>query len=331
MQQTNRFLIKFLAALCAIIMGVSGCKAGNPSQTSSSTQVQNRATSTVTAEFLTPIFTRTVTPLPTNPASTATMTNTATEVPSTSTNTPSPIPTLNRDEEDQVVRGLLKDNRNCPPACLWGVVPGRTRYEDVRYTIPFSGRAYEKVDPSGKIMLASFFYQLDQDGELINLVLYFNIDQDGLIQSMQFNLYNIRNNLPVEEWYPFTLPGILTAYGEPSNVIFVLLEDTPQNEDIPIFSLILVYEDPPLAVFIGSDALDNLTPLCLSNLDPESFGTIYWGENPYEGLRNSYASEKNERIVQFVDVEAFYQAFVNSDQETCIQLNKNSFEDYPNP
>jgi hypothetical protein len=148
---------------------------------------------------------------------------------------------------------------------------------------------------------------------------------------MQFNLYNIRNNLPVEDWYPFTLPGILAAYGKPSNVVFVLLENPLQNDVVPIFSLLLVYEDPPLAVFIGSDALDNLTPLCLSNLDPESFGTIYWGENPYEGLRNSYASYKNERIVQLLDVEAFYDALVNSDQDTCIQLDKNSFEDYPIP
>jgi hypothetical protein len=201
----------------------------------------------------------------------------------------------------------------------------------VRNTIPFIGRAYEKTDPSGKITHASFGYQLDQDGELINLGLDFWIDQDGLIQSMKFGLLDIGNHLPVEDWYPFTLPGILAAYGKPSNVVFVLLENPLQNDVVPIFSLILVYEDPPLAVLIGSDALDNLTPLCPSNLYPGSLILFYWGENPYDGLRNSYASEKNERNVQLKDVEAFYQAFVNSDQETCIQLDKNSFEDYPNP
>lgn len=82
------------------------------------------------------------------PTKTPTITATVTIEPM-----PTPLPTLNSREASLAVQKLLLENGNCQLPCWWGIVPGKTSWENTRkFLSPFASSFFESSKENSDIL-----------------------------------------------------------------------------------------------------------------------------------------------------------------------------------
>jgi hypothetical protein len=120
-----------------------------------------------------------------------------------------PLPTLSSLASENYIRTLLEDNGKCTLPCIWGIVPGKTSYQDAQ----------------------KFFNHLGWKGSEFDGVYYTGRDIENMSFSIDVGIYApggevvekinfaFNGNDFIKEINYFSIKNILTVLGKPSDVL----------------------------------------------------------------------------------------------------------------
>jgi len=226
---------------------------------------------------------------------------------------------LSESEKDIITNLMLQDNGNCDAPCFFGMKPGETTFEEVEKSImPVFGQGVVQSDSKGRVSSYGGGFETEKHirGDF---VIYFEV---GIVSSIRVHIGNMyKPEVQSEDWSAFTLPGILSRYGVPSNVEFFV--DTPHepvsNPGVMI-TYKISYDDLNTEVFYFGDRIDEeeIYHLCLSEQKPE-FMRLNINE-----LEETESSGIQLEEATSLTNEMFYELFVK-DEGKCLDLRLDSF------
>lgn len=274
--------------------------------------------------------TKTIIPTVTNILPTATKavivlpTLTATVEPSLA---PSPhpsltaLPTLNNNDANRTVLELANTNGNCEMPCLWGIVPGQTRWETIdqyyaslRFDIesnPYKCKDESKnncVWYTATKMINDIKYGFGvivEDGIVTKVTITGNSAKAYFPLDKVLNSYEIPSDIYIETYIG---PGVSTP------VYFALFYDKQY--------LLITYE-------VSGKILDDVIHVCPHNYESYLWVDVYgYNSEKYNNYKESLLEPDEimggrhypigERIG--VTEKEFYELFVNKVENNCIDL-----------
>lgn len=156
-----------------------------------------------------PISANTISPVPTNTLTIATFSS-ATETSET-TPTYTPFPVLSSDERERQILELIASNGGCELPCWWGIMPGKTTFEEARnFLRQFNPAPFLQEEAPNKQFVnylipvsahISPAYGIDINLDIVDDVV--KIISVGSIESVtNFNIQNLLSNYgrPSEVW-----------------------------------------------------------------------------------------------------------------------------------
>ena len=245
----------------------------------------------------------------------------ATSIPSTATSVPSPIPTLSLVEKETIASELYNTNANCKLPCWWGIVPGETEWQTAK---SFLGALATKISTgiyseSAPEFIADVDIPVTEDLSAINMLRQYFSVQDGVIELIQPE---------TPPTMPFTIISeILSTYGLPSEVWL----DTYGYSygELDPFRLVLFYPEKGILARYFDDAEfeDDDVVGCFSNhtgavvlWSPDlklTFAEALNGTRALGTFGDQYYKPLQEATD--MDVETFYQIYLDPNTETCIE------------
>jgi hypothetical protein len=276
-------------------------------------------TSPIMTLSIVPYSSLTYTPTPTIP--------TFTQIP-TITLTPIPVPTLNKEKANQVVRELLKNNGGCILPCWFGVTPGVTPWTEARKIF----ESFSTIDDSGDLEtrvkgnlrhIASHGIGFKIPGEEREWGALL-IEQDGIIVFIHVDAITAKRS-------GFVLSKLLSDYGKPNQIKIWTTIHVPGNE-LP-FRLVLYYEELHIFVDYRLEGRKVDESICI---DPKNEGPILFlwaNDSQYEVFNGEFpdwwffSGEKPPiKIDQVTDLtlDSFYQKFKDpkASESLCSEINK---------
>ena len=185
---------------------------------------------------------------------------------SVATNTPTPVPTstviatLPADEAGKKLLGLLADNGGCRLPYMWGIMPGKSTYQEAQAIFaPLSAlSALTSFTPEGG---AIFPIYTDSD-LMLNTVASFSIDplsDKQTVNKVRFQAREVKNvdNVAIDVFDSsffskqlgyYMLPNILTEYGKPTTVMLSTMAKLPSSGVPGGFKILLLYPDQGILV-----------------------------------------------------------------------------------
>ena len=252
-------------------------------------------------------------------AVTATRQSPETLVSSIVTPTPFPIPTLSLAEKKVLTSELYKTNGNCELPCWWGIVPGETEWQ------------------TAELLLNSIVTELytSAESELddrYSVDVYLPVPQELSSREELIQHYQIINGKvmlidsePSSKIY--TVSEILNTYGRPVEVKIETYSSS--HGEINKFSVALFYPDKGILVRYGPSA-DFIDDYVLGCVQMGSGSVVVW--SPEQKLSFAEALNGTRGLGTFgeqyykpledateMNVEMFYQTFLDPDTETCIE------------
>lgn len=233
---------------------------------------------------------------------------------------PSPQPTLSLAEKEALV--LEYYTTNCKLPCLWGIVPGETEWQSVQ---SFFSTIATEISTSAESETDTYYsaevylpvpQEISSRGELVQ---YFIVN-DGKVEIIDFVSPGGTNKV-------YTIFEILNTYGLPTEVKI----DTYAYSfgEINLFHLALFYPDKNILVRYGTSAnfIDEYVVGCFqsgngsvvvwsSELDL-SFAEALNGTRGLGTFGEQYYKALEEATE--MDVETFYQTYLDPDTETCLE------------
>ncbi len=255
---------------------------------------------------------------------TATRQSTATRIVITATLIPSPVPTLSLAEKEIVTSELYKTNGNCELPCWWGIVPGKTEWKTAElflntFTTEISTGSYLKSDPK---FVVEAYMPVTEDLSEINLLTQSYSVNDGVIEI-------IHPERPRGTSKIFTISEILNTFDRPTEVWIDTIGVT--FGDYFPFRITLFYPEKGILVRYFDDAGFSDDHLTGCPQDHSGKLTLWATElnltfaealNGTRGL-GTFGEQYNKPLeeVTEMDVEAFYQTYLDPDTETCIETS----------
>lgn len=191
--------------------------------------------------IIVPTSSPTVTIMPTESA-TITVARTKTPMP---TSTWTPIPTLNKPEARAFINKMLTRNADCELPCVWGIIPGQTKwYEAQQFLQSF-------LDYKGQVGASSGSMKVDYEADKSMGDIKIEIS----VKNQNINGFYLPS--PGTK-VRYRLDQILTRYGEPEKAYINTYPDTPVRGLLP-FDLILYYPN------FGFSALFNYNAAKIGN------------------------------------------------------------------
>lgn len=272
---------------------------------------------------------------------------------------PDILPTYIPSDAKSIIQNLLRDNGGCRLPCVWGVVPSKT---SVKETKDFLLR-FGKVEETNSFYVDINTYDYSGDMTTIlwdeNLRAFINFSyyqKDNLIDSSVLYMEFTKDDQgsasvkPVygdayfsELTYYYQLPQILGKYKNPSQILLLPFPDDPAGEEnTPLFSLVLIYEDTGFLVEYlfprdtkGNDYLgcpSKTAYLSLVNWDPEANPSL---ENIVQHMSGLGINKYN--FTQFKSFEDsttmlesdFYKVFTSDFEHACLQSPINKWSNRP--
>lgn len=149
-----------------------------------------------------------------------------------------PAPTLSDIEAERMIQSLLKNNGGCRLPCWWGIIPGKTTWEEARQFLStfatsivqgsFSQTIIEKIPHFSTNY--SIHYKIpgipDGGAVLISLT-------DGIVSTIAFGSTSTSES--------FRLSQLLSKYGKPGKIFVETYQNLPYNP-LP-FTLVLYYPE----------------------------------------------------------------------------------------
>lgn len=262
-------------------------------------------------------------------------------------------PTLTAEDARKRLLDVLANNGDCRLPCLWGIVPGKSTYQEAQnILLPLSSIAppetiyFEPTPLRG--VLGGTITPLYLDGDLrLNARIGYLYSNDGIVSNLDFRVREERivsdtnGNLygePIFDFSPFTkrveyysLSHVLSEQGIPASAF---IEGAGLSFSHPIIpgklDIVLLYPDQGIWIdytLVGNYAGDAIRG-CPTNAhiqmklyppgDPDSFFTFLdqtdWGK-----IKNGY---KPLEEATSMSLEQFYETFRNSSDQ-CIETPTN--------
>jgi len=109
----------------------------------------------------------------------------------TPTSTPTIIPTLSEDDARKRLLDLLANNGNCQLPCIWGIIIGKSNYEEAQNTLmPLSSIAVDAYFEPLNGILGGWITPLYVEGELqLNTSVSYLYGNDGIVSSIYFRTF----------------------------------------------------------------------------------------------------------------------------------------------
>ena len=168
-----------------------------------------------------------------------------------STSEPTSFPTLDPDELNRRVLNLLRTNAGCQLPCWWGVVPAETSWTETRQVLGSLGLTAERYSDPHVTNYSTWMHLPQSD---ISIAQMHYIDDSSTIWliwvgsvTVQDNEWVYGNPGFVNAWQGYTPESLVAAYGEPSQVLIHIVENTADGLMIP-FQVLLHYADQGVLV-----------------------------------------------------------------------------------
>jgi hypothetical protein len=263
---------------------------------------------------------------------------------STVTNIPSPtaFPTLSPEQAQATILKWLENNGNCRLPCIWGLESVRTTTERRRELLASFGQVQgEKFIISLRSEdkapgALGYAYQSDSSHHLfVHLDFY---EENGRIKYLSLFTDSAKDNIRIFDDADYkkltryySLSQILTNYGAPSDIYLATWPYDPfTKSDYEPFIIVLIYSELGFRVeyvFEANKLNDKITGcpansvLTITTWQPnadislQEIASIGIG---YEFNKSSYKYFKPIGEVTTMDIDKFYDTFINQGEETCI-------------
>jgi hypothetical protein len=257
--------------------------------------------STIATSVLTPVITDTEPSTPTG------MVSLPSDTPSPTTPL-TPLDTLEPAQARETIQPLLKEPMNCAVPCFWGIIPGKTSFDEARVFfsrlgfIPFEG-----TDPnSGK-----FFYTISYDsGSGYDSHVTLNID-NNLVENIEVtpDIPQPKEGSP-REWIAYSPETLIKRYGSPSRVEFTV----GSGPNIGI-NMIMYFDTSDLIVHYSGY---NMTPKRFCPLTaPFDHVRLWMGHNPSD--TPSFETVSLEKATSLT-MEQFTQLMKEDPEKACFTV-----------
>ncbi len=231
---------------------------------------------------------------------------------------PSPIPTLSLTEKKAATEVLYLTNANCELPCWWGIVPGETDWQTAKHSLStiatmITTGTQSEFDPVFVVEVDIPVPEyLDETGNLRHQF----VVRDGII-------VKIRLDGPWGTTKIDTVSEILHNYGSPTEIWLETWGYTFGNNYYP-FSVALFY--PELGILVRySDEDAKLVDGYVTGCPQNDSGTLWlWVPEHELTFIESLGKQQGQHYkpleeVSEMDVEIFYQTYLDPDTETCIE------------
>ncbi|MCA9951830.1 MAG: hypothetical protein KDE48_19400 [Anaerolineales bacterium] len=245
---------------------------------------------------------------------------------------PSPKPTLNRNEEAQLLQELMKADHECKLPCWWGIRLGDslvsvgntfTNWGIGNWGVTNNGDkygysvlGYYEQDYFSPVDVFLQFYPIDENVEYVQI--------SASHESQQFGEEEF-----VRDWEQYFLPNFLQTYGKPSLAYLVpgSLSELSTNYFLRLYypelglNISYLFRGTP----IDNEALEvcfslkEVTLIDLSLYNPEF--ADYWPTASLSELGDEYDPFKVENILD-MDIETFYEMYQDPNNLDCMQLGR---------
>jgi len=241
---------------------------------------------------------------------------------------PQPIwttqPTLTGNEAIKAVKTMIATNGDCKLPCWWGIVPGETSWENALFLLSRFSPQIRNSDPA--------IVSIDGGNTYHNNVAYsinYKVPDNRIgygasivVSDDVVSMIKVGDESTGEI---FTIPNILSVYGEPENIFIETYDNTPTG--ILPFYVILFYPQYRFTAVFESwgSKVGEMIRMCYQPLTP----TIdVW--SPEESVlveiagfsalvSGDWTYSKNLETATSLDVKGFYKNFVNASTSTCLE------------
>ncbi len=271
-----------------------------------------------TQEIMPP--TDTYSPTTITPFHTVTITPTVTVTPSPSiTSTSILVNTLEPELAKKTIQPLLREPLNCEEPCFWGIIPGKTSFDEAKKFfnylgyIPFVG----KDQYSGRD-----FYTItinNNEGELNSYVTLF--PENNIVKNIEITPDITQTMVGIHsDWIAYSPETLIKQYGKPS-MVGIDLSYGPRFW----MAMILYFDEPQLIAFYDGynmvpDRPDN--PFFCPSIAPFDKVTLYMGENPPNPPLKGMPLEKATSLT----IDQFTQLMMDDPQKACFTVNGELFK-----
>jgi len=261
--------------------------------------------------------------LPPTPAQTAIQTLSPTQVPLTATPVPSPTQTatltppatLEPEQAQETIQGLLREPVDCDAPCFWGIVPGQTTLGEAVNIFTRLGLQTKKIRLDKKE-----FYSIDHDfdnGVSIGVNL---TTQDKLVENLRIYITPEKQKAGVPRmWSAYSPETLIKRYGLPSRVGFAVDRGPHHAFEMVIYfdSVDLIAEYSGHNILGGTVASPQVCPLT----DQFDSVGIWMGKNPeyppYEGIPLDKVTS--------MTMEEFSKLITGTSNNACFNLKGEAF------
>jgi len=284
-----------------------------PSPTIPSATVAAIPTST-----LTPTITDAKTPAPTVPVRLPTATV-------SSTVTPTPVDTLEPEIARATIEPFLREPLNCVVPCFWGIIPGKTNFDEARNLFGRLGFSpFEGTDPNSGRDFYSITYESIIGRRSNVTIIPFNHLVANIIITPEITKQ--KEGSP-REWIAYSPETLIKKYGKPSRVEFAL-----DNGPNYVIIMIMYFDDHDLiALYSGYNMIPDRphSPLLCPLTAPFDHVRFWMGPNPpdppltgsIDPLEKSISLEKATSLT----IDQFTQLMLGDPQKACFIVNGDVF------
>jgi len=180
------------------------------------------------------------------------------------TKTQTPIPTLEMEIAEELLDELLASNGACDLPCLWGIVPGKGKYQDVIALLePLRGISeYPTMNELKSESGSMDFSNIQGDFQFNTHIGY--LTEEHVVSKIRFrvSMFKRKNdpsngeywigvynsNLFRQEFQTFTVSGVLSKLGAPAEVVISTDGGPARGSSVPGFYVLLVYPEQGVLV-----------------------------------------------------------------------------------
>ncbi len=291
-----------------LVLGLAGCT--QPYAGIQPTQIRQSPSPTVipSSSTLIPTTVSTVTPV-----NTVIRPNSILTPSSTLTVTPTRLDTLKPTVVAETIAALLRDPGDCVAPCFWGIVPGKTTYDEANDFFSHLGISPYNSTINGKDF-ANYQYHLNDRiafSETLTL-------QNNVVENLQIKMRSEwSDERVVSDWMAYSPKALIQRYGKPSRVDlwWSLME-------FPTFSIALYFNEYDLiGQFHSPDGPEPSSPKeCPLAVNYDSIW-LWMGKNP----NNPPSAGAPLDEATSLTIGEFVNLMTGDPGHSCFNLNVNAF------
>jgi hypothetical protein len=248
--------------------------------------------------------------------------STPTETVSLPSDTPSPtilLVTLEPAQVTETLQPLIKEPMNCAVPCFWGIIPGKTSFDEAKNFFSRLGFSpFEGINPnSGK-----YFYTISYDsgtGHDSSVTLHTN---NNLVNDIVVNpdIPKPKEGSP-REWIAYSPETLIKKFGTPSRVEFAgVSQGLAGSPPVIGIDMIMYFDTSNLVVWYSGVGM-NPKPFCPLTA-PFDFVRLGMGHNP--PAMPSFQTMPLEEATSLT-MDQFTQLMTGDPKKACFKLKDELF------